>query len=92
MLVFKAKNILAISGAAEKPYDFEKDGKQVKGTSIKGTVTAVGVDDRIAVITVKGKSVALAQAKIDALKLKVGQPAEIVIEPALAGGVAQLRA
>lgn len=92
MLVFKAKNVLALVVPEEKPYDFKDDktGEQRKGTSYKGTITAVGVDDRVAVITVKGKTLEQARAKFDALKLKQGQPAEILITPAVVGGVSQL--
>lgn len=93
MLVFKAKNVLDVQNAAAKPYDFkDEEGREVKGTSIKGIVTVVGIDNRVAVITVKGKSVEEAQKKIDAMQLKVGSPAEIKLEPTVAGGVAQLRA
>lgn len=94
MLVFKTKNVLAITPVMETPYDFQDKvtGKQVKGVKIAGSVTCVGMNDQIAVITVKGKSKELAQAKLDAMKLKVGQPAEIAIDPVVAGGVAQLRA
>jgi Zn-dependent metalloprotease len=94
MLVFKAKNVLAITPVTETPYDFEDRDthKQVKGVSIKGTVTCVGMNDQVAVITVKGKTRELAQAKLDLMKLKVGAPAEIQLDPVVAGGVAQLRA
>jgi hypothetical protein len=93
MLVFKAKHVISVSRAEAKPYDFKDDeGREVKGTSIKATITALGSDEKVAVITVKGKTIEEVQKKVDALKLTVGQPAEIRIEPSLAGGVAQLRA
>jgi len=93
MLVFKAKLVLAIVPVESKPYDFtdEKTGKQVAGTSIKAVVTCVGTDDRVAVITVKGKTVDEANAKLNSLKLKVGSPAEIPIAATVTGGVQQLR-
>lgn len=92
MLVFKAKTILNVQPVEAKPYDFQDDeGKRVTGTSIKGVVTAIGEDDRVTVITVKGKTLEEAKKKLDGLKLVQGRPAEIRIEPTVTGGVAQLR-
>lgn len=92
MLVFKAKTVLSIQPVESKPYDFQgEDGRHVSGTSIKGTVTAMGTDNRVAVITVKGKTIEEAQRKLADLKLEVGKPAEIRIERATGGQIPQLQ-
>lgn len=92
MLVFKASQIVSITPVESRDYDMTAKGGP-KGVSHSATITAIGASGRVAVIKVKGKSPAEASAKLAALKLVQGKPAEFeVISADSNGGVDQMTA
>jgi len=95
MLYLKAAQIVSITPVETKAYDFvDDDGDRRAGTTIQSLITAMTADGRVAIISVRAKSEAEVKAKVAAMKLTNGQPAEIRVEAnaKMLGGVMQLRA
>jgi hypothetical protein len=94
MLHLQLKQVLSVEPASEKPYDFNDDsGKQRKGISCSGTINGLMGNGKIAIVTVKGKSVPEADTKIKSLALVIGKAADFpVIAGQIRGGVLQVTA
>jgi len=80
MLVYKAQQVVSCSAIVSNDYDFKDEkGEQRKGTSIFSDCTCIGVDGKVAVIRLKGKTEDDVKKKI--ASLTAGKPAEIPIKP-----------
>jgi len=87
MLHIKLNQVVAIEPALEKAYDFtDSEGKNRKGVAIAATVTGLMTNGKVALVKVKGKSLAEVESKLKVLALVLGKPADIQIASAVTTG------